>query len=119
MRQLSFSLWGKPESLTLAHEARRLLERARPGPELGLTYARIAQEHLMAARVREALPWAEKALPLLERFGLDDEFLRTRSQLAVARSELGDRDAADELRALADAARDPARGTARTRSPRC
>ncbi|HEY2936810.1 MAG TPA: BTAD domain-containing putative transcriptional regulator [Gaiellaceae bacterium] len=116
MRQLSFLLWGVGASnesrVALADEARRLLERRPPGPELALVYARIAQEHLLGDRDAETIEWAAKALPLLERFGLDDEAVATRTRVAAARCALGDLGGMDELRDVARDAIDPERGYA-------
>ncbi|MFY9577976.1 MAG: BTAD domain-containing putative transcriptional regulator [Gaiellaceae bacterium] len=112
LRQLSFAMYGRTESLAFADEARRLLEPGGPTPELALVYDRLAQEESIAGRSQEGLAWSEKALPLLERFGLDDEALATRSRLATGRCELGDRGALDELRQLAHEAVRPERNYA-------
>lgn len=115
MRQLSYAMFkpgGQRADLRyqLADEARRLLERVPAGPELALCYARIAQEHAFAARGEEMLEWAGKALPLLQRYHLDDEALHMRSMRAVQRCDLGDLGGIDEQRDVLRDALDPARG---------
>jgi class 3 adenylate cyclase len=100
MRQLSFAMFGRAESVPLAEEAYRLLEGHPPTPELALICARLAQELLIVGRREEAIAWARRALPLLEQFGLDDEHLTTRSRIASL----------EEMRKLAREALDPQRG---------
>jgi class 3 adenylate cyclase len=114
MRQLSFLMWAQGESgesrLALADEARRLLEAEPPTAELALVYARIAQEHMLDDRRLETIEWGQKALPLLRRFGLDDDALTTRTRIGTSRCLLGDPAGLDELRAAAGEAVDPANG---------
>jgi len=109
MRHLSFATYGRKDSLPLAEEARRLLEPEPEGAELALVYARLAQEHGIQGHNRESFEWCEKALPLLQRFNLDDEALRTRSNSAACRCWLGDLSAVHDLRVLASEAIDPER----------
>src|SRR5207245_3782543 len=109
VRRLSFAMYGRKESVPLAEEARRLLEPGPESPELALVYARLAQEHAIAGHNRESFEWCEKALPLLDRFDLDDEALRTRSNSAAARCWLGDLSAVQDLREIAREALDPDR----------
>src|SRR5207302_6771226 len=109
MRHLSFATYGRKDSLPLAEEARRLLEPEPEGAELALVYARLAQEHGIQGHNRESFEWCEKALPLLQRFNLDDEALRTRSNSAACRCWLGDLSAVQDLREIAREALDPDR----------
>jgi hypothetical protein len=110
LRPLSFAMFGRLESLEHADEARRLLEPLPPGPELALVYERFSHEHSMAGRPKDSMEWSNKALPLLERFGLDDQMLKVRSRLAIHRCHLGDLSGIDELRQVAREAVDPERG---------
>jgi tetratricopeptide (TPR) repeat protein len=62
----------------------------------------------MAGRTPEAIAWAERARPFLERFGLADDLLRNESRLLAHRCTLdGDPVALEELRELARVALDP------------
>jgi DNA-binding SARP family transcriptional activator/tetratricopeptide (TPR) repeat protein len=110
LRHLSFASFARPDSLSFAEEALQLLESQPPGPELALLYARFGQEYAIQGRSKEMTEWGERGLPLLARFGLQDELLETRSRLLTSRCDLGDFAALDELRVLADEALDPARG---------
>jgi tetratricopeptide (TPR) repeat protein len=110
LRQLSFAMYGRPEGIQLAEEARRLLEPLPPSRELALVYERLSHEHSLAGREADSVEWGEKALPLLERFGLHDDALRTMSRTAGSRCVLGDLDALDEVREAVRIAQDPERG---------
>ena len=115
MRHLSYAMLkhgdSAKERYQLAAEACRLLEQVPAGPELALCYARIAHECMFAERgFQETLGWMGKALPLLDRFGLDDEALHMRSLRATLRCERGDLGGLDEHRELLRDALDPARG---------
>jgi class 3 adenylate cyclase/tetratricopeptide (TPR) repeat protein len=101
MVELSRALWqlgqGARSNAVLA-EAVELLEREPPGPELARAYVRVTGMHMLSARARECLEWAEKTLPLVQEFGLDNLAVRVLQNRGVARCELGDFGGLDDLR---------------------
>ncbi|HEX9123790.1 MAG TPA: adenylate/guanylate cyclase domain-containing protein [Actinomycetota bacterium] len=74
----------------LLEESISILEPEPPGPELARAYSRMAGLDLSLNRLHESLAWAEKALALAERLGLEDEIVRARQNKGAARCELGD-----------------------------
>lgn len=88
-------------------EARVLLEKLPPGPDLAVVYARLAMWHLAKLDCEVGLAWAERALALAER--LDAESARALGHIyrGMALCELGRRDEglAEMDRGNAEAAR--------------
>jgi DNA-binding SARP family transcriptional activator/tetratricopeptide (TPR) repeat protein len=105
LTELAFTLWtkGEPveERLRLLEEARRLLERREPSRELVQAYLEFCTLYGVTSRHKETLSWVDRAWPLAERLGLDEELLWLRMRRASARYALGDRGGVDELKAVA------------------
>ncbi|MFB3737373.1 MAG: AAA family ATPase [Candidatus Velamenicoccus archaeovorus] len=74
----------------LLEESIGILEPEPPGPELARAYSRMSGLDLSLNRLHDSLAWAEKALALAERLGLQDEVVRARQNKGAARCELGD-----------------------------
>jgi predicted ATPase/class 3 adenylate cyclase len=87
---------------TLLTEVVELLEREPPGPELTQAYAQIAREHMLSARHKECVEWAQKALRLAERRGLEAVAVMARQFRGVSRCQLGDLGGLDDLRQALD-----------------
>jgi class 3 adenylate cyclase/tetratricopeptide (TPR) repeat protein len=84
-------------SRRLLDEALELLEGQSPGPELARAYSRRAGIALTDSRWEECRAWAEKALALAERLGLQEEVVRALQFRGASRSELGDEDGLADL----------------------
>jgi tetratricopeptide (TPR) repeat protein len=101
MVKLAVAVWDRGETARareLRQHAVELLEREQPGPELARAYAATAGGFMTAGSARDSLTWAEKALPLAERFGVDDLSVRVPQFRGVARWDLGDVGGLDDLR---------------------
>jgi tetratricopeptide (TPR) repeat protein len=95
-------LWNQGETRrasTALAQGIELLERGQPGKELCSAYAQMAAGQVMAGHPEDALAWADKALALADRLGgLPEQKLRALDARGMARVDLGDRDALDDLR---------------------
>jgi class 3 adenylate cyclase/tetratricopeptide (TPR) repeat protein len=69
-----------------------------PGPELVLGHVRLAGQLMLASRPRECLEASQRAIELAEQIGHDEYRLRGLGWRGVARGELGDIGALDDLR---------------------
>jgi class 3 adenylate cyclase/tetratricopeptide (TPR) repeat protein len=101
MAWLDSVLWarGKASSAGVhSEEAVALLEQEPPGPELASVYSRMAWAGMLLGRDAESLQWAEKALALSERLGMERLAMRTLQFLGSARCALGDVGGVDDLR---------------------
>jgi predicted ATPase/class 3 adenylate cyclase len=87
---------------TLLTEVVELLEREPPGPELAQAYAQIAREHMLSARHKECVEWAQKALSLAEKRSLEAVAVMARQFRGVSRCQLGDLGGLDDLRQALD-----------------
>jgi class 3 adenylate cyclase/tetratricopeptide (TPR) repeat protein len=74
----------------LLEEAVEILEAEPPGPELVRAWTRMAGQHLSFSTYAECRAYAERALELAQRLGMDDEAVRARQFLGAARCEMGD-----------------------------
>jgi len=100
--KLATVLWEEGDataSRERLEEARDVLEREPPGPELADLYSSLASERMLSGRFEEALEWAERSLALLAELG--NEHLRPRalSWRGVARCYQGDLGGIDDLHA--------------------
>jgi len=92
-------------SADLVEQAIALLEDEPPGPELVQAYNWKAGSLLTGSRYEESLVWAERALALAERLGLDDEYVRALQFRGAARCETWDEGGLDDLRTAIERAR--------------
>jgi class 3 adenylate cyclase/tetratricopeptide (TPR) repeat protein len=95
-------LWNQGETRRAGAALARgieLLERGQPGKELCSAYAQMAAGQVMAGHPEDALAWADKALALADRLGgLPEQELRALDARGMARVDLGDPGALDDLR---------------------
>jgi tetratricopeptide (TPR) repeat protein len=98
----SRELWRRGESaergLPLLADARALLERHEPGPELAYVLSLAAATDIFLGRSQDALELAERGLALAERLHLQDLVLRNRQWLGLARCDQGEVAGLDDLR---------------------
>jgi class 3 adenylate cyclase/tetratricopeptide (TPR) repeat protein len=79
-------------------EAKELLEREPPSPELAMVYAAIAGHDMLATNdPRSYLPMTEKGLELAERFDLPAEIVRGHQLRGIGRVAVGDRGGLDDM----------------------
>jgi class 3 adenylate cyclase/tetratricopeptide (TPR) repeat protein len=86
------------DARSLLREAVEVLEPVGPGPELARAYSRMAGHLYVAGDNAEAVPWADKALELAERIGLEDEEVLALQYRGAARCQDGDGGGLDDLR---------------------
>jgi tetratricopeptide (TPR) repeat protein len=77
-------------SAALVSDAVALLEALPPGPPLAAAYTYSAEYALLAGRMTEGLAWAEKALSVAVKLGLENWAVEARAARGGARCELGD-----------------------------
>jgi tetratricopeptide (TPR) repeat protein len=97
----SHRTWTRGDSAIateLLSDARALLERHEPGPELAHAYSLSAGRAAIRGDAEVALGWAERAMALAERLGLENYVLRSRQFRGIARCDLGDFGGLDDLR---------------------
>jgi DNA-binding CsgD family transcriptional regulator/tetratricopeptide (TPR) repeat protein len=107
LRWLSRTLWWaghRREGWAAVRRAVAVLEVAPPGRELARAYDMLAQHHLIAHQVDEAIVWSERARVLAERVGDADTVVHSAITAAVARSHItpSELDSLRELHELAD-----------------
>ncbi len=89
---------GEPtRARELIQEAIELLETQPPGREVALAYAAWAKEETAAGRSAECLEWAQRALALARRPGLEEVAVTALHLRGSARCELGDPTGLDDL----------------------
>jgi class 3 adenylate cyclase/tetratricopeptide (TPR) repeat protein len=95
MRKLSSTLRVRGrthQAREILAEARDLLEREPPGPELAVVYAAISGHDMLSTNDPATfVPMAEKALELAQRFDLAGEIVRGLQLRGIGRVALGDR----------------------------
>jgi class 3 adenylate cyclase/tetratricopeptide (TPR) repeat protein len=84
-----FSRLGDPRSWTLPAEALALLEPLPPGPELVVALTEVARVETLQGRSETGVRYAERALALAEKLGLDRS-ARALGYRGLARSYVGD-----------------------------
>jgi class 3 adenylate cyclase len=82
----------------LLAEAVELLEREPAGPELMQAYTHTARDHMFAGRQRACFEWAEKAIGLARKLGIEEQSARALQCRGFSRWELGDRGGIDDMR---------------------
>ena len=102
----AYLLGDNARSEALLADAIELLERHPPGEELATAYTRRAGTHAVATRPHDALKAIDRALPLVQQFGLKEMEARLLQYRGIARFDLGDFESADDIRAGMELARD-------------
>ncbi len=87
-----------PAARELLEEAIALLETRPPGPELTRAYTRMAGHLYVSGENEAAAGWAEKALALADRLGVEDEAVLALQYRGAARGQIGDEGGMDDLR---------------------
>jgi class 3 adenylate cyclase/tetratricopeptide (TPR) repeat protein len=98
---LSTQLWFAAETTRAAElldEARELLERHPPGPELAHVYTTSAGRSAISGDSEAALEWAAKAMQLADRLGFGNYSARALQFRGIARCDLGDFGGLDDLK---------------------
>jgi tetratricopeptide (TPR) repeat protein len=102
-------LWHQGETQQARHaliQGIELLESTRPGKELCSAYAQMAAGQVLSGHSEDALAWADKALALAEELGgLPEVRLRALDARGMARCDLGEDGALDDLREALDLGR--------------
>jgi len=99
--QLATALRDRGETArapVLLAEAVELLEREPASPELVQAYTHTARDHMFAGRQEPCFEWAEKAIDLARKLGIEEQAVRAFQCRGVSRWELGDRGGLDDLR---------------------
>jgi class 3 adenylate cyclase len=95
-------LWNQGETQRAKEvltQAIELLERHPPGDGLCSAYGQMAAGQVMSGHPQDALAWADKALALADRLGgLPEQRLRALDARGMARCDLGEDGALDDLR---------------------
>ena len=95
-------LWHQGETQRARHTLEQgiaLLESVQPGKELCSAYAQMAAGQVLSGHSEDALAWADKALAAAEQLGGQPEVrLRALDARGMARCDLGDLGALDDLR---------------------
>jgi tetratricopeptide (TPR) repeat protein len=95
-------LWDQGETQRARHTLEQgiaLLEGVPPGKELCFAYAQMAAGQVLSGHSEDALAWADKALALAEQLGgLPEVRLRALDARGLARCDLGEAGAVDDLR---------------------
>jgi class 3 adenylate cyclase/tetratricopeptide (TPR) repeat protein len=107
--RLCVVLWHQGETQQAKHtliQSIELLESTQPGNELCSAYTQMAAGQVLAGHSEDALAWADKALALAEELGgLPEVRLRALDARGMARCDLGDLGALDDLREALDLGR--------------
>ncbi len=98
LSQLNWMEGQAARAQDLLVEAVTVLERHEPGPELAHAYALTAGRLVIGGRPEESLEWAERAIGLARRLGLDNVAERARQFHGLARFSTGDFGGLDDLR---------------------
>jgi class 3 adenylate cyclase/tetratricopeptide (TPR) repeat protein len=89
---------GDPKAAErLAAEAIELLEGEQPGRELAAAYTQAALNFMLSSRPGDAVRFAEKAIPLADRFGVHGAAVRARQARGCSRCVAGDMGGLDDL----------------------
>jgi class 3 adenylate cyclase/tetratricopeptide (TPR) repeat protein len=81
----------------LVAEAIELLEREPPGRELAIAYTHAALNFMLSARPSEGRRFAEKAIPLADRFGVHGAAVRARQARGCVRCIAGEMEGLEDL----------------------
>ena len=79
-------------------EGVQLVEQGAPGPELVLAYTHTARDHMFGGRSVESIEWAEKAMALAKKLGIESQGMRALQCRGFSRFELGDPRGLDDLK---------------------
>jgi class 3 adenylate cyclase/tetratricopeptide (TPR) repeat protein len=86
------------EAAAAIEEALELLEAEPPGPDLAVTYSRLAGRAMMQGRSQEALDYSNKAIALAEELAVEERVLFAWQARGTALCELGDPGGVQALR---------------------
>jgi class 3 adenylate cyclase/tetratricopeptide (TPR) repeat protein len=97
-RVLSHGMGDTAQGLAVLEEARGLVEKHPPGPEMARVYSMMAGRYMLAGRYRDSLEQADMALEIVRPLELTEQVARCLNYRGIARASLGDARGIDDLR---------------------
>jgi DNA-binding CsgD family transcriptional regulator/tetratricopeptide (TPR) repeat protein len=97
LSRLCWFLGRKEDAESQARESLVVLEALEPGVPLAWAYANLAQVHMLAARVKEAEDWGNRAIALAEQLGEREVLCHALNSVGTARWRLETDDASAAL----------------------